>query len=597
MGSTWDQFDISPVPSHTVTHAPLFQHGTYMPGRVRYPTWCFSQVLHHPATFLISSPSIKEDATPEFCLGSAGCHSNSCPGWWFHHQGRVSSVQGQKLLHTVIFNFIWAPNCAMYKENRKQQTIFSCASFQLFFHSFAGEISTTSESQSRAIKSSLNWSGNLRQPLLHFALTLTLAINLVIFGFMINIGISCSELSSKYPGLIATCLIHLVWAWCSCSEQWVWPDLCKADCFCVFCEQKNAAPNSIPTCRHNCHHLLTKTGSCHQPCFSPSSLLTGTTHSVILSPLLTSHVVHSLCHLLTQAPRHSVPQFVTQSLSYSATHSLTHSLTLSLNLSLLSQSLSFSLSGTNSLGPCFILSFTDGFTSFHSSAALPQVILLSCHSITHLCISALTHLPSSIHSFVHNKHKHSFLPALLPAFPAFPPMFILESFILHPLAFTEFVFLLSFSPARQTAQNLTIEERVLILEAEVTLILADVDEVKGDVQDVEDDVDILFNEQLIQNQQILNLDEDADDLEDDIVRLDSITEGKKQDWQAGNSRGWRLKLYHDKKGCHGKQISCRYVIKWILFLLPGLQDTTSSVTEDISDMDIRLCDLEVQSAD
>lgn len=74
-------------------------------------------------------------------------------------------------------------------------------------------------------------------------------------------------------------------------------------------------------------------------------------------------------------------------------------------------------------------------------------------------------------------------------------------------------FVPSAGQSSQTPQNLTIEQRVTILEGNVLAIV--------------DDVDFLEDMQVIYGQQILNLEEDTHDLQEDILGLEDVTEGKK----------------------------------------------------------------------
>ena len=69
------------------------------------------------------------------------------------------------------------------------------------------------------------------------------------------------------------------------------------------------------------------------------------------------------------------------------------------------------------------------------------------------------------------------------------------------------------------AQNNTIEERVSLLEVQVADLREDVTEVHEDVTGLDQDVNILFDEQLIQDQRLLNLEETSDGV---IVELAEI---------------------------------------------------------------------------
>ena len=65
-------------------------------------------------------------------------------------------------------------------------------------------------------------------------------------------------------------------------------------------------------------------------------------------------------------------------------------------------------------------------------------------------------------------------------------------------------------------QNSTIEERVSLLEIQVADLREDVTVVQGDVMDLDENVDFLFDEQVIQDERLLELEQTSDDV---IVEL------------------------------------------------------------------------------
>ena len=65
-------------------------------------------------------------------------------------------------------------------------------------------------------------------------------------------------------------------------------------------------------------------------------------------------------------------------------------------------------------------------------------------------------------------------------------------------------------------QNATIEERVSLLEIQVVEIQDDVTEVDEDVTLLEGDVNFLFDEQVIQDERLLNLEEQNDIIDEEL---------------------------------------------------------------------------------
>ena len=68
-------------------------------------------------------------------------------------------------------------------------------------------------------------------------------------------------------------------------------------------------------------------------------------------------------------------------------------------------------------------------------------------------------------------------------------------------------------------QNATIEERVTLLEIQVVVIQDDVTELDEDVTLLEGDVNFLFDEQVIQDERLLNLEETSFEV---VLELEGI---------------------------------------------------------------------------
>ena len=67
----------------------------------------------------------------------------------------------------------------------------------------------------------------------------------------------------------------------------------------------------------------------------------------------------------------------------------------------------------------------------------------------------------------------------------------------------------SFFFVLEPAENGTIEERVTLLEIQV-------DEVQGDLAQTEEEITLLFSQQVIQDDRLVNLEEDIDGLEGNV---------------------------------------------------------------------------------
>ena len=65
-------------------------------------------------------------------------------------------------------------------------------------------------------------------------------------------------------------------------------------------------------------------------------------------------------------------------------------------------------------------------------------------------------------------------------------------------------------------QNTTIEERVSLLEIRVVEIQEDMTEVDQDVTLLEGDVNFLFDEQVIQDERLLNLEETSIEIDEEV---------------------------------------------------------------------------------
>ena len=66
-------------------------------------------------------------------------------------------------------------------------------------------------------------------------------------------------------------------------------------------------------------------------------------------------------------------------------------------------------------------------------------------------------------------------------------------------------------------QNATIEERVALLEIQVIEIEEDIAEIDEDMSDLDHDVNFLFDEQVIQDERLFQLETESGEIQDDIV--------------------------------------------------------------------------------
>ena len=65
-------------------------------------------------------------------------------------------------------------------------------------------------------------------------------------------------------------------------------------------------------------------------------------------------------------------------------------------------------------------------------------------------------------------------------------------------------------------QNETIEERVALLELQVSDIREDLTTTEQAVEDLDENVDFLFDEQVIQDERLLNLEVATNEIEDEV---------------------------------------------------------------------------------
>ena len=85
-------------------------------------------------------------------------------------------------------------------------------------------------------------------------------------------------------------------------------------------------------------------------------------------------------------------------------------------------------------------------------------------------------------------------------------------------------FLLSFTGSMQ---NTTIEERVTILENQVVGIEEDVAELDEDVILLQGDVNFLFDEQVIQDERLLELEQTSDEVVVELAEINANIQGRK----------------------------------------------------------------------
>ena len=76
-------------------------------------------------------------------------------------------------------------------------------------------------------------------------------------------------------------------------------------------------------------------------------------------------------------------------------------------------------------------------------------------------------------------------------------------------------------------QNTTIEERVTILENQVVEIEEDITEVNERVELLEGDDDFLFDEQIIQDERILELEQTSDEVVVELAEINANIQGRK----------------------------------------------------------------------
>ena len=68
-------------------------------------------------------------------------------------------------------------------------------------------------------------------------------------------------------------------------------------------------------------------------------------------------------------------------------------------------------------------------------------------------------------------------------------------------------------------QNATIEERVSLLEIQVA-------DIEGEITDLDQDVNFLFDEQIIQDERLFSLEEEAEEISDQLIVIDDDLESK-----------------------------------------------------------------------
>ena len=75
-------------------------------------------------------------------------------------------------------------------------------------------------------------------------------------------------------------------------------------------------------------------------------------------------------------------------------------------------------------------------------------------------------------------------------------------------------------------QNTTIEERVALLEIQVMEIQEDVTGLRIDHTQLEGDVNFLFDEQVIQDERLLNLETKTEDIDEQLIIIGDDLESK-----------------------------------------------------------------------
>ena len=111
-------------------------------------------------------------------------------------------------------------------------------------------------------------------------------------------------------------------------------------------------------------------------------------------------------------------------------------------------------------------------------------------------------------------------------------------------------FLIILSSFTGSIQNTTIEERVALLESQVMEIEEDVTGLLVDHTQLEGDVNFLFDEQVIQDERILNLEQTSDGIVVELAEVTASIQGKKgaYSWDPGFPRYERPSIFGTEKG-------------------------------------------------
>ena len=80
----------------------------------------------------------------------------------------------------------------------------------------------------------------------------------------------------------------------------------------------------------------------------------------------------------------------------------------------------------------------------------------------------------------------------------------------------------------ESVQNMTIEERVSLLEMQVVKIEEDVTGLEVDLTELDENVDFLFDEQIIQDERLLELEQTSDEVVVELAEINVNIQGKKQ---------------------------------------------------------------------
>ena len=80
----------------------------------------------------------------------------------------------------------------------------------------------------------------------------------------------------------------------------------------------------------------------------------------------------------------------------------------------------------------------------------------------------------------------------------------------------------------ESIQNATIEERVALLEIQVVEIEEDVTEVDERVELLEGDVNFLFDEMVIQNERLLELEQTSNEVVVELAEINADLQGKRK---------------------------------------------------------------------